>query len=232
MIRGYFGVPGCGKTTILTSIGLKEFKRIKKGKSPYKSIVTINFNINIDEIKTIEYDDLANYKFYDTLVLIDEITLLADNRKFKTFSDLHRDFFVLHRHLNIDIIYATQNFEAVDSKIRYLTMDLWYMSKSVVPLLSELSTAKRIYRKICINEYSSELLFGYRFCNFLEALFVSNFKIVFRRRFYKYFNSFDELGLEHRPILSLPIIRSRRELRREKIKYFINNISSKLCFRK
>lgn len=110
-----------------------------------------------------------------------------------------QEIFILHRHLCNDIIYATQSYDMVDLKIRRLTQELWYMSRSVVPFLSEFTSAKRIYRNISINEHTSELVMGYRFCNFLEALFTTNRKCVLRRRYYKYFDSFDEGALADRP---------------------------------
>ena len=100
--------------------------------------------------------------------------------------------------MGTDIIYATQNFENVDKKVRDLTSELWYMSKSVIPFLRGFTTTKRIYRNININENTSELTLGYRFCNFIESLFVSNFKCIWRRKYYKYFNSWDELNLKER----------------------------------
>jgi len=111
MIKCYFGVPGCGKTTTLVKVARKEQKRLKKR---YKEIYTINFQC-VGCIP-IEFNDLKEYKFNDALILIDEITMDADNRSFKTFPKEIRDFFILHRHLGVDIIYATQNYENVDKK--------------------------------------------------------------------------------------------------------------------
>ena len=191
MIKAYFGVPGCGKSTILV-------REYKKNKRRYDYIYTIN--IQIRGVPMITKEDLEKYKFKNTLILWDEITMDADNREFKTFSKELRDFFLLHRHLGCDIIYATQNFENVDKKVRDLTSELWYMSKSVVPFLQSFTSAKRIYRAININEHTSELTLGYRFCNFIEGLFVSNFKLVFRPIYYKYFDTHDELSLKGRVI--------------------------------
>ena len=137
---------------------------------------------------------------YNTLILWDEITIDADNRGFKTFPKGLLDFILLHRHLGIDIIYATQNFENVDKKIRDLTSELWYMSKSVIPLFSQFTSIKRIYRTININENNADLTLGYRFCKGLEKFFASNFKLIFRPRYYKYFNSHEEGVLEGREI--------------------------------
>uniref|UniRef100_A0AAU8AZ43 ZOT protein n=1 Tax=Dulem virus 71 TaxID=3145782 RepID=A0AAU8AZ43_9VIRU len=201
MIKCYFGVPGCGKSTNLTKVAIKELRRLRK---IYDHIYTINFQC--DGCIHIEYDDLKKYKFYNSLILIDEITLNADSRSFKTFTKEELEFFVLHRHFGVDIIYSTQNFENVDKKIRDLTSELWYMSKSVVPFFKEFTISKRIYRKININEHTSELVLGYRFCNLLESFFTSNFEICFRRLFYKYFDSFDELTLKNRPVYTNNII--------------------------
>lgn len=136
--------------------------------------------------------------FRNTLILWDEITIDADNREFKSFSRDLRDFFILHRHLGCDIIYATQNFEKVDKIVRDLTCELWYMSKSVIPFFRSFTSAKRIYRNININEFTSDLTLGYRFCNFLESIFVSNYKLVFRPFYYRLFDTHDELHLKNR----------------------------------
>ena len=189
MIKCYFGVPGCGKSTILV-------REYKKNRRRYDHIYTIN--IQIKDVPMITKEDLEKYKFTNSLILWDEITMDADNREFKSFSKDLRDFFILHRHFGCDIIYATQNFENVDKKVRDLTSELWYMSKSVVPGFRSFTSAKRIYRSININEHTSELTLGYRFCNFVEGLFVSNFKLVFRPFYYRYFDTHDELSLKDR----------------------------------
>lgn len=189
----YFGVPRSGKSTVLTKIARRELKR-----KTYKHIYTVN--IDIKGCKRITKQDFEKYKFFDSLILWDEITLDYDNRGFKFFSDEAKESFILHGHFGNDIIYATQNFELVDKKIRDLTLELWYMSKSVVPLLREFTISRRIYRQININEHTSDLTLGYRFCNAIERLFVSNTKFVFRRKYYKYFNSFDELQMEGREV--------------------------------
>lgn len=189
MIKCYFGVPGVGKSTVL----VKEYLKLRKH---YDHVYTIN--LQIKDVPLISKEDLETYKFNNTLIIWDEITMDADNREFKSFSKDLRDFFILHRHFGCDIIYATQNFENVDKKVRDLTCELWYMSKSVVPLLSNFTTAKRIYRQVNINEHTSELTLGYRFCNFLESIFVSNFKLIIRPLYYRFFDTHDELSLKGR----------------------------------
>lgn len=200
MITCYFGVPGCGKTTLLTKFAQNELKRIKKGKSKYKYVFT---NFYCKGCYKVDFNDFKIYTVKDALLIFDELTLYADNRKFKEFPDTVRDFIIYHRHEYNDIIYATQSYEMVDLKIRQLTQELWYMSRSVVPLLTEFTYAKRIYRAMNINEHSADLTLGYRFCNLVERFFVSNMKYCFRRPYYKYFDSYESGPLEGRPHLKL-----------------------------
>lgn len=189
MIKGYFGVPGCGKSTTLV-------REYRKNRKKYDKIYSVN--IDIEGVERITKEDIRKYRFKNSLILWDEITIDYDNRNFKEFTKEDKEFWLLHRHMGVDVIYVTQNYENVDKKIRDLTMELWYMSKSVIPILKEFTTAKRIYRTINIQENTSELILGYRFCNFIESIFVKNVKLVFRRKYYKYFDSWDELNLEKR----------------------------------
>ena len=189
MISCFFGVPGCGKSTLLVYF----YRKLRK---KYDNVYTIN--LEIKGVPQISFSDLGKYKFSNSLILIDEITMEADNRDFKNFDVNIRNFFILHRHLHTDIIYATQNYENVDKKIRDLTNDLWYMKKSVVPFFKEFTYCRRIWRNITIDLNNSSLTLGYRFCTFIEGLFSSNFKFIFRRKYYKYFDSFDNLVLTGR----------------------------------
>lgn len=199
MITCYFGVPGVGKNTLLTMFARREIMRKKLGLPGAYEHIYSDFYINGAE--KFDYKYFRTHKMYNSLILIEEMGLNADNRKFKSFTNEERDYFVLHRHIGNDIIYATQDYSMVDSKIRSLTQELWYMSKSVVPILKHFTLAKRIYRCINIDENRGELVMGYRFCNLIESLFVSNSKLCFRPLYYKHFDSYDEGALEERPVL-------------------------------
>lgn len=194
MITCYFGVPGCGKTTLLTMLAQKELRKMANGKSPYKHVLT---NFYCEGCERINLSDLGDYDIEDSLILLDEITLDADSRDFKTFSQAKKLFFVLHRHVGCDIVYFCQDFSRVDKTIRNLTYDLWYCQKSVFPLFREFTICKRIFRNININEYSNELTLGYRFSNLRERLFIHTRKILFRKPWYKYFDSYDKGDLAH-----------------------------------
>lgn len=207
MIKGYFGVPGCGKTTNLVKLALKEQKRKRKR---YDHIYTIN--VDIKGCERITKEILEKYLIENSLILWDEITLDADNREYKTFSKELRDFFILHRHLGCDIVYVTQNYEKVDKVVRDLTGELWYMERTIIPILDQFTKSKRIYRNITINEHTSELSLGYRFCNLIESFFTSNVEITLRTKYYKYFDSYSLLSLE-----------SRTKYEKQKIDITINN---------
>lgn len=196
MITCYFGVPGCGKSTILTKIARKELKLMSKGKSKYQHVLS---NFSCDGCEKVSFNELGKYFIKDSLILLDEITLDSDSRDFKTFSKGHKDFFTLHRHAGNDIVVFCQDFDRMDKTIRNNVYDLWYVTKPVFPLLSEFSVARRIFRNIAINEFTSELSLGYRFSTFWERLFTSCVRFTFRKPYYKYFNSFDCSVFEKRP---------------------------------
>ena len=104
----------------------------------------------------------------------------------------------MHRHLDTDIVWVSQNYDKVDIKIRDLTSELWYMHKSVIPILKEFTTMKRIYRNMVILENTAELKLGYRFSTLTEALFQRARRTIFRRPLYKMFNTKELLTLANR----------------------------------
>ena len=126
MITLYFGVPGCGKTTLLSSIAQKELKKISKGKSKYEHVLT---NFECSGCEKIDFTDIGVFDIQKCLILLDEITVDADNRDFKNFKKSSVEGFVYHRHYDLDIICATQQYDAVDKKIRNLTQNLYTCSK-------------------------------------------------------------------------------------------------------
>ncbi len=198
MIVGYFGAPGCGKTTILAKIAQKELRKIKRGKSKYDHVLT---NFYCKGCERISLFDLNKYKVERCLLLFDELTLDADSRSFKSFPQGVKEFIVLHRHEFCDIIYFVQDYSRVDKTIRELTSELWSVRKSVVPFFKHFSVANRVFRNVAVNEYTSDLVLGYRFSKFFERIFVKCFSITFRPPWYKYFDSYDEGVLKDRPVL-------------------------------
>ena len=202
MITGYFGVPGCGKTTLAAKKARKINNAIKrdnrrqklhlKRKCPYDVVLT---NFYCKDCCKIDFKDIGVYDIQRACIILDELTIDADNRDFKNFQRSSVEGFIYHRHYFNDIFYYTQNYNAVDKKIRDLTHTLYFVKKSYLPFFSLFTKARRIFRTIDINDYTKEIVNGYRFPNIFELIL--NFlgllhigEICFRPFYYKDFNSF------------------------------------------
>lgn len=196
MVVGFFGTPGSGKSTLLCKYAIKELHKLQKGRSSYKHILT---NFPVYGCEQVQVSDLGRYEIEDSLILIDEITLDCDSRDYKNFSNSLKNFFTLHRHVGNTVIYFMQDPSRVDKSIRNVTYSLYYVSSPVVPFLRRFTIARRVFRNFDINEYSSELILGYRFPKLQEMVFLSTMKICYRPFYYKYFNSFDKLQLSNLP---------------------------------
>lgn len=192
MITGFFGVPGVGKTSVAVMFAQRELRRIRKGKSPYKHVLT---NFECTGCEKINFADIGVYDIQDALIILDELTIDADNRDFKNFKKSSVEGFVYHRHYMCDILYFTQDYNAVDKKIRNLTQDLYFLRKSMVFPFSNFTRYKRIFRCIDINDLTKEIITGYRFPTLWEG-FLSLFGalklggLCFRPLYYKYFDSY------------------------------------------
>lgn len=93
----YFGLPGCGKTTLMTKMALEAVK----GKR-YKNVYC-NVRISVPGVTYIDNECIGRFNLSDGVILIDEATLFADSRAFKDFSKEKLMYFLEHRHFNVDI---------------------------------------------------------------------------------------------------------------------------------
>lgn len=195
MIVGYFGLPGSGKTTFLTMLAQRELRRIARGKSKYQYVLT---NFYCTGTYKVSYSQLGKFELRNCLILLDELTLDADSRAYKFFSDEKKMFFILHRHFNCDVVYFTQQWDGIDKKIRDLTSDLFYVKKAfsnvqgiIFKPFQTFSVARRIFRTLDINEYTNQIVTGYRFPNWFERFFGRTKQFCFRPKWYKYFDSWE-----------------------------------------
>ena len=78
MISMYFGVPGVGKTTLLAKIAIEQRKN-------YQHIYS-NVPLKIDGITYIDDSCIGTYELENCLILIDEASIFADNRDYKSFN--------------------------------------------------------------------------------------------------------------------------------------------------
>lgn len=184
----YFGLPGCGKTTIVSKLAFDASRSDK-----YDNIYC-NVKLTIPGVTYISNDCIGKYKLANGLLLIDEATLFADSRDFRSFSKEKVEFFLMHRHFNLDIILFVQQWDALDRKIRAITDRVYYVFKRF-PLGLWWTSYYRIPYDIIIpdkkngNEKLGEIIQGYCKPNILIRLFCHK---VFRPKYYKYFNSWEQ----------------------------------------
>ncbi len=195
----YFGLPGCGKTTLMVSKALQAV-RSKRYENVY-----CNVRIAVFGVTYIDNDCIGKYNLSNCLVLIDEATLFADNRAHKDFSRDKIEYFLLHRHYNCDIMLFTQQWDGVDRKIRVITDRVYYVYKGLFTG-KWISKYYRIPYGIIIpdprNKSSGEklgdIVQGYCKPNILIRMFAT---IVFRPPLYKYFDSW-----QRKPLPNLPAV--------------------------
>lgn len=117
----YYGKKGCGKSTIAQKLIYQHYKKgwhiyYNEGDSRFKH------GTAIDATKLWTYDFKPH-----SLIIIDEVNLLWDNRQFKSFPKELNQWFRLQRHFKVKVIMFSQTADA-DKKIRDLT-DRVYLIK-------------------------------------------------------------------------------------------------------
>lgn len=191
----YFGLPGCGKTTLLVAQALAAVR------SKRYSNVYVNVNIDVPGVTYITNDCIGQYLLHDGLLLIDEGTVFADSRAYKEFSKERTEFFLLHRHYNLDINLYVQQWDALDRKIRCIADRCYYIRKGAI-LGWFMTSYYRIPYDIIIpdpkrgGEKLGEIVQGYCKPDIFTRLFFT--KRLYRPKYYKYFDSWE---MPYRPAL-------------------------------
>lgn len=193
----YFGLPGAGKTTLMAHKAIKGVKDKR-----YKHVYG-NVKMQIDGYTYIDNECIGKYDLSDCLILIDEATLFADSRAYKTFDKGKLEYFLEHRHFNADICLFTQQWDGVDRKIRVITDRVFYVYKGKL-LGHWISTYYRIPYGIIIpdphkdksSEKLGEIVQGYCKPNLLVRLFAPK---LYRSKYYKYFDSWERTELPKLP---------------------------------
>ena len=206
MISLYFGLPGCGKTTLMASFALK-FSR-QKGRFRRYDHIYSNVKLNIPGVTYIDNDCIGQYDLSNCLLLIDEATLFADSRDFKNFSKGKLVYFLEHRHFRADIFLFTQQWDGVDRKIRVITDRVYYVYK---PVFTGFFRSKyyRIPYGIIIpdpkkgGEKLGEIIQGYSKPSLLYRIVCG--KSLFRPKYYKYFDSFEKPYMPQLPATYKPV---------------------------
>lgn len=139
-----FGKKGSGKSTLMTRLAVQH---IKKGWTVY-----CTENINVSGVRLFDVSLIGKRSFDShSLVLIDEVGMIWDNRDFKNFATSVRDWFKLQRHYQCKVYLFSQSFD-IDKKLRDLTDGL-YLCQTKARVIT---WAKRIHRKIVLTESESD----------------------------------------------------------------------------
>lgn len=181
-----FGKKGSGKTTLMNKLAIRYRKRGWKVYSDREVPGCYLFDIN----------DFGKVCFPpDSLILVDEVGLVWDNRNFKSFPEHVKRYFKYQRQYRNVVYLFSQSFD-VDKKIRDLTDHLYIVSN----VLNIFSVARRVTKKITIvhadrsAQGESKIVDDYNIDSILWAFFGS-VEVTYIPKYVKYFKSFDPPAL-------------------------------------
>lgn len=139
-----FGKKGSGKSTLMTRLAVQY---VKRGWTVY-----CTEPLSVDGVRKFDVSWVGKRSFdSNSLVLIDEVGMVWDNRDFTKFPKEVRDWFKLQRHYQCKVYLFSQAFD-IDKKLRDLTDGLYLCSTK----LRVFSWAKRIHRTVVLTESESD----------------------------------------------------------------------------
>lgn len=183
MLSLFFGLPGCGKTTLLVKLALQATKRYEH--------VYVNFDQHIPGVTRILNSDVGRYDLRNCAIFIDESTLFAFSRNYSTIDMSLVQFIVEHRHFMADVFFFSQSWDSMDKVIRELTCNVYYVFKGF--LRRNTTFYYRIPYGIIFPDKKSgdsklgEIVQGYSKPPWIVRLFKHRFR---RDRYYEYFDSY------------------------------------------
>lgn len=188
-----FAKKGQGKSTLLTKMALHH---LRKGWYVYSTEP-------IPGCYLIAPEDIGYFEFpAHSLVVIDEIGMIWDNRNFKNFKPEVRDWFKLQRHRKCKVICASQSFD-VDKKIRDLADDMFLLQKK----FRVFSYGKRILKILDITEATgdseSRIVDNLKFDSILW-FWAGSRTLTFIPAWTKYFNTFAAPELKRKEFPQIP----------------------------
>lgn len=210
---------GAGKTTLLARYAQRELKKIKKGKSKYKYVISntpISGVTYIPKIRKL----LQNSCPENTLILVDEAGIVWNNRKMK-ITDEEIEYIKLIRHYQSKIIAISQSHEDVDITIRRLYTNIYLLNK-VLPI----TLLRPIKKYVTIDKETEQIVDGYKF------RFINSWGILYRRRYYNCFDTYwkPDNNKVHPDFSEYKVVEYNKkkfmEIRNRKEKKTKNNITS------
>lgn len=193
-----FGKKGSGKSTLIARLA---YKYVRQGRNVYVNIplslppVRPNRRGRVGSLRSYNVDDIGRFTFPPrSVVFIDEVGMIWDNRQFKNFRTDVRDWFKLQRHYQVTVWLFSQTFD-IDVKLRNLTDQMFMVSNH----FNVLSIARRINRKLVIVEPTGEsegrITDGYEIQPlFLQLFGLRSVYVTWIPRFSKFFDTRDLSG--------------------------------------
>lgn len=175
-----FGKKGSGKTTLLTKIALKA---LKKGHPVFSTVhVPGAVLFNVQQVGICSFPP-------ESVIMIDEVGMIWDNRDYKKFRTDVRDYFKLQRHYRNTVYLFSQTFD-VDIKLRNLT-DSMFLCQC---FFGWFSMARKIRRMITIvnpeGDSESRIADSLEFVPLWLSLFgAGSVKFTFIPRWARFFDS-------------------------------------------
>lgn len=131
-----FGKKGSGKSTLMVRMA---YEYLSKG-------WTVFCTEKLDGCVLIDYNDIGFKQIPPySLLLVDEVGMIWDNRNYKSFKPEVRDWFKLQRHYKVKVVLFSQTFD-IDKKLRDLTDEMFLC----INVLRVFSWAKRITRRVVL----------------------------------------------------------------------------------
>lgn len=202
-----FGKKGSGKSSFLIK---KALYYQKKGYIVYTNMV----DMMITGVRLINPDQLGDFvPEQNSVLLLDEVGMLYDNRQFKNFRTSVRDFYKLQRHYKVIVYLASQTFD-IDKKLRDLTDDMYLLINIGIVY----SLVRPISKKITLTEATAEG--ESRIAENLKFRSIFSWKLFKITKYAKYFESFK---VPEKPQIPYQLQKTREnETARKKRKKFFN----------
>lgn len=206
MIRLFFGKPGCGKTTMLVKLAVK---------NPYKAAQRyLNFSNDVIGASPCDLDGLGEWTFpWDSHILVDESGIEFNSRAYKALPKPFIKWIKTYRHYGCNIDFASQSWEDTDVTIRRLTDQLWYMYR-----LGPWTLCRRVYKRVTVDKNTEQIIDGYRMAHalwlpfwFLQLgwPFTKKWMLTYRPFYYKYFDSWERDN--SLPVRPFPVNTERKQ---------------------
>lgn len=176
------GKKGAGKTTLLTKYCIDA---VRKGQRVYSTVdLPYAYKLSIADIGARSFPP-------DSLLLIDEVGMIWDNRNFKNFSSTVRDFFKAQRHNKLTVVMFSQHPD-VDLKIRVLVDKMYLLSNP----FNFCSLIRTVSRSVTVTD--AEKTGESKFVDQLKisgvlGLLSGTTKFLYIPKYIKYFDSFEKI---------------------------------------